>query len=213
MSFYKNTKLSKRTKQRRVQEEIKSSTTEYSTESVVVPSPVNSYYISNNEFNYNSGPSNNMSQLTQPIFNDINGSTDIIDTNEYDKSHYFSDDMSSSEIEGDESFDNYDNLSHFRFIIMHWAIDCNIPLIALNKLLILLKKHKCFETLPKDSRTIMCKNTIISPSEILTTVVPGIYHHFGILKGIEQNFTKCSVEDGYKIEIVVGIDGLPLFKS
>jgi len=56
----------------------------------------------------------------------------------------------------------------------------------------------------------MCKNIEKSPE--IQTVVPGKYYHFGILKGIEQNFTEY-VQDDNKIEIILGIDGLPLYKS
>lgn len=213
MSHYKNTNLSKRTKQRRVQEELNStsSTSEYSVENIVDPSPSTSFNISNNEFNYYSDPTN-IFQSSQSKCNDMHLNIDILDTDNFDKIYFSSDDdTSSSEMEEDDIYNGYDNLSHFRYLIMHWAIDYNIPLLALNKLLVLLKTHKCFEALPKDARTIMGKNTK-GPSEMLTAVAPGIYHHFGILKGIERNLTKC-VEDNYKIEIVVGIDGLPLFKS
>lgn len=98
---------------------------------------------------------------------------------------------------------------------MKWAIDCNIPQIAFNKLLILLKKHKCFEGFPKDCRTIMRTNIENQPK--IQTVEPGAYYHFGILnKGIEQNFPSHFpefIKDKNKIELVVGIDGLPLYKS
>lgn len=41
---------------------------------------------------------------------------------------------------------------------------------------------------------------------------PGKYHHFGILNGIKQNIVDC-FNDNTGIQIVVGIDGLPIFKS
>lgn len=160
-SFYKNTKLSKRTKQRRVHEELKSSTAGFSSK----------------ENTENIGPflvesSFSNSDLNLGISNDINlnlNIDDILNTNEDEELFYSSDEVSSSEIDENEWNENYDNpidnFSHFKFLIMNWAINCNIPQIALNKLLTLLKKHKCFEALPKDSRTIMCKN-IERPLEI-----------------------------------------------
>ncbi|CAI6351799.1 unnamed protein product [Macrosiphum euphorbiae] len=209
-SFYKNTNLSKRTKQRRVEEELKSSTVgcsskEYNTENIG-PTLVESSF-SNID---HSAPS----ITSQSKSNDINLNIDVLNSNGDEELYYSSDGVSSSETDENEWNENYDNpidnLSHFKFLIMNWAIDCNIPQIALNKLLTLLKKHKCFEDLPKDSRTIMSKN--IEKSSEIQTVVPGKYYHFGILKGIEQNFTE-SVQDDNKIEIIVGIDGLPLYKS
>lgn len=206
-SYYKNINLSKRTKQRRVQEELKSSTIGYNSEIYVEPSPVSSFNFSNSTCNDNSGPS----VMFQSKSSYLKSNADILDTDEYEKLYCSSDDdVSMCETDVDESHENYDDLSYFRFLIMNWAIDFNISQIALNELLTLLKKHKCFEVLPKDSRTIMCKTTK-DPLEI-QTVVPGIYYHFGILNGIKQNFTERT-EDNNKIEIVVGIDGLPLYKS
>jgi len=205
-SFYKNSNLSKRTKQRRVNEELSSSSVEcssreYSTE-LIGPSLVES-----SSSNIDQSEPSIMSQFKS---NDINLNIDLLNTDQDEELYYSSDEVSSRG--SDENDDNpTDNLSHFKFMIMNWAIKCNIPQIALNKLLFLLKKHKCFEALPKDSRTIMCKN-IERPSEI-QTVVPGNYYHFGILKGIEQNFTAECVKDDNNIEIIIGIDGLPLYKS
>jgi len=209
-SFYKNAKLSKRTKQRKVHEELKSCTVGFSSKENNTEN--SGPYLVETSFSNSdhSGPS----IMSQSKSNDINLNIDIINTDEDEELYYSSDEVSSSEIdenEWDENDDNpIDNLSHFKFLIMNWAINCNIPQIALNKLLILLKKHKCFEAFPKDSRTIMCKN-IEKPLEI-QTVVPGKYYHFGILNGIEQNFTEC-VKNDNKIEIIIGIDGLPFYKS
>jgi len=208
-SFYKNTKLSKRTKQRRVHEELKSCTVGFSSKENNTEN--SGPYLVETSFpnSDHSGPS----IMSQSKSNDINLNIDIMNTDGDEELYYSSDEVSTEidENEWDENYDNpIDNLSHFKFLIMNWAINCNIPQIALNKLLTLLKKHKCFEALPKDSRTIMCKN-IEKPLEI-QTVVPGKYYHFGILNGIEQNFTEC-VKNDNKIEIVIGIDGLPLYKS
>eukprot|EP00102_Acyrthosiphon_pisum_P021225 XP_016658435.1 PREDICTED: uncharacterized protein LOC107883280 [Acyrthosiphon pisum] len=209
-SFNKNINLSKRTQQRRVAEELKSSTVgcsskEYNPENIVPT------LVETSISNIDHSEPNIKSQFKS---NDISLNIDILNTDEDEELYYSSDEVSSSETDEDEwneTDDNsIDNLSHFKFLIMNWAINCNVPQIALNKLLTLLKKHKCFEALPKDCRTIMSKN-IERPSEI-QTVVPGKYYHFGILKGIEQNFTEC-VKDDNTIKIVIGIDGLPLYKS
>lgn len=208
-SFYKNTKLSKRTKQRRVHEELKSSTVGFSSKENT--ENIGAFLVESSFSNSDhSGP-----VISQSISNDINlNIDDIINTNEDEELFYSSDEVSSSEIDKNEWNDNndnpIDNLSHFKFLIMNWAINFNIPQIVPNILLTLLKKHKCFEALPKDSRTIMCKN-IERPLEI-QTVVPGKYYHFGILNGIEQNFTEC-VKNDNKMEIDVVSDGLTLYKS
>lgn len=46
----------------------------------------------------------------------------------------------------------------------------------------------------------------------LRVVEPGKYHHFGVANGIKKNISDCS-KNNSNIQIVVGIDGLPLFKS
>jgi len=43
-------------------------------------------------------------------------------------------------------------------------------------------------------------------------VEPGKYYHFGILNGIKQNITDY-INENEIIQIVVGTDGLPIFKS
>jgi hypothetical protein len=43
-------------------------------------------------------------------------------------------------------------------------------------------------------------------------VEPGKYHHFGILNGINQNIVDC-FNDNEVIQIVVGIDGLPIYNT
>jgi len=77
-------------------------------------------------------------------------------------------------------------------------------------LLKLLKQHKCYEALPIDSRTILNTNKLITSN--CCVVKPGKYYHLGILNGIKQNIPDC-INKNEIIQIVVGIDGLPIFKS
>lgn len=78
----------------------------------------------------------------------------------------------------------------------------------MNSLLKGLKKHKSFNDFPIDSRTLM-----YTPKETslkLRNVDPsGLYYHFGLAAGLEKYIP------GYmlNVQIVIGIDGLPLFKS
>lgn len=104
---------------------------------------------------------------------------------------------------------NYQILNYY--LIRKRAVEFNIPLIALNSLLCIFKSHKCFNSLPKDSRTLMHTITAIDHSR-LHIFEPGTYYHFGITNGLLQNIQK-SQSDGGHINIVVGVDGLPLFKS
>lgn len=43
------------------------------------------------------------------------------------------------------------------------------------------------------------------------SIEPGLYYHFGVENGIKLNINRCLESDN--IELVIGIDGLPLFKS
>lgn len=104
----------------------------------------------------------------------------------------------------------FDQISLFRSLISEWAVSYNIPQNALNKLLKILKQHKCFETLPKDSRTVLNTNQISITN--YRTVEPGKYYHFGILNGVKQNMISHLGENKI-VQLVVGIDGLPIFKS
>jgi len=94
-----------------------------------------------------------------------------------------------------------------RDFLASWALDFNISHIALNGLLKGLKKHECFKDLPVDSRTILS-----TPKNIyqgIQTVMPGIYHHFGLSSAILK-YTPNNVNE---VNIAIGIDGVPLSKS
>lgn len=88
-----------------------------------------------------------------------------------------------------------------------WAVKYNISHNAVNGLLKGLKTHKCFNYLPVDSRTLI--KIPYNTSKEIRTVEPGIYHHFGLANGI----LKHPPPNFDKIQVVVGIDGLPLSKS
>lgn len=119
--------------------------------------------------------------------------------------------FNSSSSSGEDNFTNFEELSNFKLLIRKWAAEFNIPLIALNGLLCILKSHKCFNSLPKDSRTLMHTKPI--DNSCLYIVEPGTYYHFGITNSISQNFSNYLLNNSNFIDIVVGIDGLPLFKS
>ncbi|XP_022164968.1 uncharacterized protein LOC111029998 isoform X1 [Myzus persicae] len=108
----------------------------------------------------------------------------------------------STEITDDQSESN--NIKDF---IASWAIQYKIPHNALNGLLSGLKKHKCFQSLPLDARTVLCTPSQISKT--IKTLKPGTYHHFGLVSGIKR----YAPENSSELKIAVGIDGLPLSKS
>jgi len=88
-----------------------------------------------------------------------------------------------------------------------WAVKYNISHNAVNGLLKGLKTHKCFNYLSVDSRTLI--KIPYNTSKEIRTVEPGIYHHFGLANGI----LKHTPPNFDKIQVVVGIDGLPLSKN
>ncbi|CAI6370651.1 unnamed protein product [Macrosiphum euphorbiae] len=211
MSFEKKTNLSSRTTRRRIQEEVKNN--------FIITSDTSSLLDIIPELNSNF----NISQIGDPL---PELSADYLNVNNVDPINYNNSNsnlqldfnLSSSSIfesNGDcssnESCTDYDELSNFKLLIRKWAVEFNIPLIALNSLLCILKSHKCFNSLPKDSRTLMHTIPAIDHSR-LHIVEPGTYYHFGITNGILQNIQKSPSDSGL-IDIIVGVDGLPLFKS
>lgn len=96
------------------------------------------------------------------------------------------------------------NLQHDLAI---WAIEHQIKHTALEALLHRLKKHSCFSTLSVDARSFLK-----TPRQYeIRTVVPGLYHHFGLSDSIRSILT--SVKNINCVRIAVNIDGLPLSKS
>lgn len=89
-----------------------------------------------------------------------------------------------------------------------WCLQFNITNNAMSALLVILKKH--FPELPKDCRTF--KRT--PRKTIVQKMSSGTYFHFGLLETITNFLSKnCSRIMGNVLNIDVGIDGLPLFKS
>ncbi|KAF0761989.1 DUF4806 domain-containing protein [Aphis craccivora] len=84
-------------------------------------------------------------------------------------------------------------LPNFDDGLAHWAVNHNIPMTTVNSLLLLLRTHKCFSPLPKDSRTLS------KYDYSLRSVEPSLYYHFGIAKGIFQNYVVN--EDHFSIKI------------
>jgi len=219
MSSRKQSNLSSRTKRRRIEEELRYNNisedaivVNYDFSSLIVPNksesqsnnlveidlPTNSYENNTSiNLNLNQNELPNAMKLTEePIYESADDEIKYLssETDEDDDIHLW----------------NKDNeISSIMSLITQWAITFNIPQNALSKLLLILRQHSCFETIPKDARTIMLSNTA-KPN--LRVVEPGKYHHFGVANGIKKNISDCS-KNNSNIQIVVGIDGLPLFKS
>ncbi|KAF0732693.1 Uncharacterized protein FWK35_00028767 [Aphis craccivora] len=90
-----------------------------------------------------------------------------------------------------------------------WATECNVPQITVNKLLKLLKRHEVIKTekLPQDCRTLLAGPKLTIGN--IKSVTPGRYYHFGLKNGIKTFLSTKST----KINLAIGVDGLPLTKS
>jgi len=98
--------------------------------------------------------------------------------------------------------------------ISEWSADFNVNQTTLNGLLKVLRSDPFnLINLPKDSRTVMSTLTTQTALQVYS-VEPGEYYHFGLGTGIQLHFTHSSSNNETDtIEIVIGIDGLPLTKS
>lgn len=90
----------------------------------------------------------------------------------------------------------------------NWVVEFNIFHNAVNGLLKGLKNNQysinSLNNLPSDARTLLKIPSNISKE--IRTVEPEMYHHFGLANGI----LKHASPNINKIQVVIGIDGLPL---
>lgn len=224
MSYHKKTYLSSRSKRRRIEEELREISVSQSIHVHEIASTSNSI---ENVVETNLNPNDFVLPSLSPsiiLDSDIlrpSGSEFISPNSLYNTENNSSINSDLSDVSSGSSDEDYDTLlsnsdikynqvSFISSLIGEWAVQFKITHSALNGLLSVLKQHKCFELLCKDSRTLLhCKP--INTSN-LHTIGSGKYYNFGLANGIKQNVPKCLLN--YEIlHIVVGIDGLPLFKS
>lgn len=93
--------------------------------------------------------------------------------------------------------------------IKQYAIDCQQSHKSINYLLQGLKKHPCFRELPTDARTLL--KTPGTETKKIVTIEPGLYYHFGLTEYLNAFLNKFGIVQ--KIELMIGIDGLPLSGS
>lgn len=108
----------------------------------------------------------------------------------------------------EEISDNTKANSDISLLLYFWCLQFNISNNAMSSLLVILQKY--FPDLPRDSRTF--KRT--PRKTIVQDLANGTYYHFGLLQTISA-FLKKNIDyvTGNLLNIDVGIDGLPLFKS
>jgi hypothetical protein len=101
----------------------------------------------------------------------------------------------------------FNNISSMCSMLSEWTSNYNIIHSALDGLLAILQKHSCFSKMPIDGRTILQTKSIDNTR--MRIIDSGKYYHFGLSKGIENNFQ----HDVNEIKLVIDIDGLPISKS
>lgn len=111
-------------------------------------------------------------------------------------------------IEGAHTFSNQTEKS-LSFKLRQWALQHNIPQVAVTKLLHILKPSH--PELPLDARTLLNTLRVI----VLKEVSPGKNCHFGLKKCIEKFIVSSQLSNKTSdiIELGINIDGLPLSKS
>ncbi|KAF0756785.1 MADF domain-containing protein [Aphis craccivora] len=189
MSYRKQSNLSSRSKRRRVEDELRNinipfnisedvMVVNYDIPSLIATNKSRSQSKSIVEIDLPTNPNENNTfiNLNQ---NRIQNTTELTEDPIYDSAD---DEIKYLSSETDEDDDihllkNDNDISSIISLITQWAITYNIPQNALSKLLLIFRQHSCFETIPKDARTIMLSNNA-KPN--LRVVEPGKYHHFGI---------------------------------
>lgn len=92
--------------------------------------------------------------------------------------------------------------------IKSWAIDYSIKHNQLTGLLKILRTHKCFESFPADSRTLVKP---IKADVKCVEISPGKYIHFGLEQYIRQ--AKHVHPDKRTLKLKINIDGLKYSKA
>lgn len=106
------------------------------------------------------------------------------------------------------NFINKNKYENFKENLRDWAICYHINLVAITALLSILKTDDCLVELPKDARTLL-----ETQKEVVTRLVePGSYSHIGLLTGLRKLW-KNVTEKVSEVQLLIGIDGLPLYKS
>ncbi|GBM62034.1 hypothetical protein AVEN_103341-1, partial [Araneus ventricosus] len=110
--------------------------------------------------------------------------------------------------DNDEWYEKFNESDALKESLKDWAISFNISLVSLTSLLCILKLHKCFSNLPSDARSLMKTPYSVA----MVPIEPGHYSHIGLVVNLRSIWEKVK-ENISSIELLINIDGLPLFKS
>ncbi|KAF0721065.1 Uncharacterized protein FWK35_00032489 [Aphis craccivora] len=109
-----------------------------------------------------------------------------------------------------------DLCSEVKSKLAEWAVSFNVPHNTLNGLQSILKDIPGLTQMLIDARTILKSNipsNMENKSVQVIAVNPGYYYHFGLGLAIKNHFCLNPIINIDIIQIVIGIDGLPLSKS
>lgn len=91
--------------------------------------------------------------------------------------------------------------------LKNWAVRFRINHVAISALLCILRMHKCFNLLC-DARTLLQTPLTVS----VKSISPGVYSHIGLEYNLLKLWDRVT-EVIDSIQLMIGIDGLPLFTS
>lgn len=94
-------------------------------------------------------------------------------------------------------------------LLATWAVKERISHTSLRSLLKVLQTHPCHSNLPNDPRTLLNTPRSMQIKEINF----GHYWHYGLEKGIVNILNNFEQYQNDKIELMIGVDGLPISKS
>ena len=155
---------------------------------------------SDSDDNCESSETVNLSETDIPVIgpHSCNSTQDF---SEYDTPYYL---LSDSDEEVNEV-----EIKSFKEQLKDWALEFDIPLNALSKLLSILRPE--ISDLPKDPRTLLSTKVNYE----IKNMCGGEYYHFGMSEGIKHILsTEPDLDILTKnIQIQLNMDGLPLFRS
>lgn len=116
-----------------------------------------------------------------------------------------SSDSTESEVLSDV-IDDFDEVEEIR----QWALmNPPIPHARLEQLMSILRRH-CYPQLPKTAKTFL--GTTSTNYEVENFESDGEFVYLGIRKNLEKCFN-CELHEMNEIELLINVDGVPLFKS
>lgn len=113
-----------------------------------------------------------------------------------------------SDSDSEDDFTEIDEKEVIKTKLRDWALEFNTTNASLSKLLCILKTHSCFNSFPVDARTVLKTPRTVD----VVSVNPGQYCHLDFSLGVKKMLSN-SFDHVTSIELLIGIDGVPLFDS